>query len=88
MALLCTACRNNKKGSESTDKGTTMTTTNTTNPTGMVWPDSTKTAFIEGCVNNSKGKMPEDQARKVCTCMQEKIEAKYPNYLTTASRPD
>lgn len=82
LALFCTACKNNKKGNETTDTGTTTTTTI---PTITSWPDSTRTAFITNCINNSKGKMPEDRARKVCTCMQGKIEAQFPNYADATS---
>jgi hypothetical protein len=85
-ASLFAACNNNKSSKETTDSGTgTNTTTTTTNATVSGWPDSTRTAFITECVNNSKGKMTEVEARRVCNCMQEKIEARYPTYSDAAA---
>lgn len=81
---LLVACKS-KKTTETTDNpGTTTTTTNTTAaPTG--WPDTTRTAFINDCIDNSKANMTEEKARQVCNCMQGKIEARYPNYADAAT---
>ena len=78
------ACKN-KKATESTENTGTTTTTNTTPTTPTAWPDSTRTAFINDCITNSKANMTEDKARQVCNCMQGKIEAKYPNYADAAT---
>lgn len=73
-SVLVLAC-NNKK---STDNKTPTTETTTTTPTTSGWDQGNRTAFMDRCVNDSKGQMDEAKARDYCSCMLEKIEARYP----------
>lgn len=73
-SVLILAC-NNKKNS---DNKTTTTETSTQAPTTAGWDQGNRTAFMDRCVNDSKGQMDEDKARNYCSCMLEKIEARYP----------
>ncbi|HEY1113403.1 MAG TPA: hypothetical protein VGE66_07570 [Chitinophagaceae bacterium] len=79
VATLFTACKNNKKGAETTDTGSpTTTTTNTTTPTtGQAWDEPTKAAFVANCTNEAKARMNEDAAKEYCNCMLDKIVARY-----------
>lgn len=43
------------------------------------WPSSERYAFITECINTAEKNMSRDSARFYCYCMQEKIEAKYPD---------
>src|SRR5687767_4901523 len=43
------------------------------------WPSSERNAFITECIGTAKKNMSADSARFYCYCMQEKIEAKYPD---------
>lgn len=43
------------------------------------WDAKNRAELMGGCINTAMKEMPADKARKYCQCMQEKIEAKYPN---------
>lgn len=59
------------------------------------WPSASRHNFIRECIKTAKANMSADSARFYCQCMQEKVEAMYPdttdaNKLTTAelSKPE
>ena len=43
------------------------------------WPSSERYSFITECIGTAKKNMSGDSARFYCYCMQEKMEAKYPD---------
>lgn len=43
------------------------------------WPSSERHSFITECIGTAKKNMSDDSARSYCYCMQEKMEAKYPD---------
>jgi len=43
------------------------------------WPSSERYSFITECIGTAKKNMSIDSARYYCYCMQEKMEAKYPD---------
>ena len=80
VATLFAACKNNKKGTETTDNGTNTTTTTTnTTTTGQTWDEQTRASFVNNCTSESKTRMSEAAAKEYCDCMLQKIVAKYPN---------
>jgi hypothetical protein len=72
---LFTACNNDKKADKDADT-TTTTTTNTTTPTG--WDEGNRSAFISKCIEGTKAQMTDDKAKSYCSCMLDKLEARYP----------
>ncbi|HBS86501.1 MAG: hypothetical protein A2W91_19990 [Bacteroidetes bacterium GWF2_38_335] len=47
---------------------------------GGVWADEERSIFLEECQNGLKDQ-PTIDAEKYCSCMLEKIEIEYPNYM-------
>ena len=43
------------------------------------WPSKERSTFIIECIGTAKKNMSTDSARFYCYCMQEKMEAKYPD---------
>lgn len=43
------------------------------------WPSAERYSFITECIGTAKKNMGSDSARAYCYCMQEKMEAKYPD---------
>jgi hypothetical protein len=43
------------------------------------WSKAEKDAFITNCEGSAKASVGEDKAKSYCSCMQAKVEEKYPN---------
>lgn len=41
------------------------------------WPKEEKTAFLKSCIKGAQASMLEEQAKKYCDCMLEKVIKKY-----------
>jgi hypothetical protein len=52
---------------------------NRNNNTKAGWSAKEKSDFIESCIRTAIGSMSEGKARAYCTCMQQKMEIKYPD---------
>lgn len=48
------------------------------------WSSATRQDFIRECIKNATAALSADTARFYCYCMQEKMEAKYPDTLEAA----
>lgn len=42
------------------------------------WTDEDRTSFIEQCVASAKSSVGEERAKDYCSCMQQKVEYRYP----------
>ncbi|MGN6400752.1 MAG: hypothetical protein ACTHMD_09870 [Flavisolibacter sp.] len=43
------------------------------------WTQKDKETFMGGCVNGALKEMDEAKARSYCSCMLQKLQARYPN---------
>lgn len=43
------------------------------------WPEISRNNFLIGCIKNAAGPLGEEKAKAYCTCMQQKLELRYPN---------
>jgi len=69
VGLLFTAC-STKPETAANEQATAV---------GESWPKAEKDAFIQQCVVNAKAQMDSAKAVSYCSCMQEKLMAKYPD---------
>ena len=44
------------------------------------WSDAQRTQFVKECADAAAAGMGQDKANSYCSCMVQKLEAKYPNY--------
>jgi hypothetical protein len=86
-ATLLIAC-NNDKGKTNKSGTNTTTNNNTPNNTGTQsagWDQTNQTAFMDKCVEGSTASMGADKAKSYCSCMLDKIQARYPVADSAAS---
>ena len=91
---LFAACKNKAKDTRTTEKTDNTTKDdyqgnkkdNTTDDTKKAdyssggWTSAQVRDFVDNCVSEAeKGRLSHDQAQNYCTCMQKKLERKYPN---------
>jgi hypothetical protein len=76
------ACNNDKKekGTDGTNTTNTPNTTNTTSTTSGDggWTSEYKQTFMNQCVQGSTAQMGADKSNAYCSCMYDKLKAKYP----------
>lgn len=78
---LFAACNNDKKedkDTKDTDKTENTTTTTTTTTTDGGWTAQYKETFMNQCVQGSTATMGGDKANSYCSCMYDRLKAKYP----------
>jgi hypothetical protein len=72
---------------DSTNKGMNMpdigdlkkNNNTTTTTTGSGWSKTYRDKFLMGCISKASESVSSDEAYNYCSCMAEKVEAKYPN---------
>jgi hypothetical protein len=95
MALtLFTACKNKAKASRETESTDTKTkdnsrdnnkdntdnnSSNTDYNSSGGWTSAQVSEFVDNCVSEAEKEWSHSAAQSYCTCMQQKLERKYPN---------